>query len=42
MAGIVSCGAYILYYRLPRSVISKAWGQSGDRSAGRLMIFKSI
>jgi hydroxymethylglutaryl-CoA synthase len=27
MAGIVSYGAYIPYYRLPRSVISKAWGQ---------------
>jgi hydroxymethylglutaryl-CoA synthase len=31
MAGIVSYGAYIPYYRLPRSVISKAWGQSGGR-----------
>ncbi len=31
MAGIVSYGAYIPYYRLPRSVISKAWGQSGAR-----------
>lgn len=31
MAGIVSYGAYIPYYRLPRSVISKAWGQSGTR-----------
>ncbi|MGB8708041.1 MAG: OB-fold domain-containing protein [Dehalococcoidia bacterium] len=29
MAGIVSYGAYIPYYRLPRSVISKAWGQPG-------------
>jgi hydroxymethylglutaryl-CoA synthase len=31
MAGIVSYGAYIPYYRLPRSVIRKAWGQSGAR-----------
>jgi len=31
MAGIVSYGAYIPYYRLPRSVINKAWGQSGAR-----------
>jgi 3-hydroxy-3-methylglutaryl CoA synthase len=31
MAGIVSYGAYIPYYRLPRGVISKAWGQSGAR-----------
>ncbi|UCH50966.1 MAG: OB-fold domain-containing protein [Chloroflexota bacterium] len=31
MAGIVSYGAYIPYYRLPRSVISKAWGQPGGR-----------
>lgn len=27
MAGITSYGAYIPYYRLPRSIISKAWGQ---------------
>ncbi len=31
MAGIVSYGAYIPYYRLPRSVINKAWGRSGGR-----------
>ena len=31
MAGITSYGAYIPYYRLPRSVISKAWGRSGGR-----------
>ena len=31
MAGIVSYGAYIPYYRLPRSVIGNAWGQAGGR-----------
>ncbi|MBI4304396.1 MAG: 3-hydroxy-3-methylglutaryl CoA synthase [Chloroflexi bacterium] len=31
MAGIVSYGAYIPYYRLPRSVINKAWAQGGGR-----------
>jgi hydroxymethylglutaryl-CoA synthase len=31
MAGIVSYGAYIPYYRLPRSVIGKAWGQPEAR-----------
>ena len=31
MAGIVSYGAYIPYYRLPRSVINQAWGRSGGR-----------
>ena len=31
MAGIVSYGAYIPYYRLPRSVINKAWGRAGGR-----------
>ncbi|MGA3086793.1 MAG: OB-fold domain-containing protein [Thermodesulfobacteriota bacterium] len=31
MAGIISYGAYIPYYRLPRSVITKAWGQPGGR-----------
>jgi hydroxymethylglutaryl-CoA synthase len=31
MAGIVSYGAYIPYYRLPRSVIAQAWGQRGGR-----------
>jgi len=31
MAGITSYGAYIPYYRLPRSVISQAWGGSGGR-----------
>ena len=31
MAGIVSYGAYIPYYRLPRSVINKAWGRPGGR-----------
>ena len=31
MAGITSYGAYIPYYRLPRSVISKAWGRAGGR-----------
>ena len=29
MAGIVSYGAYVPYYRLPRSVINKAWGRRG-------------
>lgn len=31
MVGITSYGAYIPYYRLPRSVIAKAWGQPGGR-----------
>ncbi len=31
MAGITSYGAYIPYYRLPRSVINQAWGQAGGR-----------
>jgi len=31
MSGIVSYGAYIPYYRLPRSVIAKAWSQPGGR-----------
>ena len=31
MAGIVSYGAYIPYYRLPRSVIDKAWGRPPGR-----------
>jgi len=31
MAGITSYGAYIPYYRLPRSVINKAWGRGGGR-----------
>ena len=31
MAGIVSFGAYIPYYRLPRSVIGQIWGQPGGR-----------
>ncbi len=31
MAGIVSYGAYIPYYRLPRSVIGKMWGGRGGR-----------
>ncbi len=29
MVGITSYGAYIPYYRLPRSVISAAWGRAG-------------
>lgn len=29
MVGIVSYGAYIPYYRLPRNIIGKAWGRSG-------------
>ncbi len=29
MAGIVSYGAYIPFYRLPISVINKAWGRGG-------------
>ncbi|MFC2006596.1 hydroxymethylglutaryl-CoA synthase family protein [Chloroflexota bacterium] len=29
MAGIITYGAYIPYYRLPRSVIGKAWGRGG-------------
>jgi len=29
MAGITSYGAYIPYYRLPRSVINQAWGRAG-------------
>lgn len=31
MAGIVSYGAYIPYYRLPRSEIGKTWGRPEDR-----------
>ena len=31
MVGITSYGAYIPYYRLPRSVINEAWGRSGGR-----------
>ncbi|MFC1939963.1 hydroxymethylglutaryl-CoA synthase [Chloroflexota bacterium] len=31
MVGITSYGAYIPYYRLPRSVIGKAWGKGGGR-----------
>jgi len=31
MAGITSYGAYIPYYRLPRSVINVAWGRGGGR-----------
>ena len=31
MAGIISYGAYIPYYRLPRSVINQAWGRPGGR-----------
>lgn len=31
MAGIISYGAYIPYYRLPRSVINAAWGRGGGR-----------
>jgi len=31
MAGITSYGAYIPYYRLPRSVINAAWGRGGGR-----------
>ena len=31
MVGITSYGAYIPYYRLPRSVIGKAWGRPGGR-----------
>jgi len=31
MAGIVSYGAYIPYYRLPLSVINGAWGRGGGR-----------
>jgi 3-hydroxy-3-methylglutaryl CoA synthase len=31
MSGIVAFGAYIPYYRLPRSVINKAWGKGGGR-----------
>jgi hydroxymethylglutaryl-CoA synthase len=31
MAGIKSYGAYIPYYRMPRSVISAAWGRGGGR-----------
>ncbi len=31
MAGIVSYGAYIPYYRMPRSVINGAWGRGGGR-----------
>ena len=31
MTGITSYGAYIPYYRLPRSVINKAWGRPGGR-----------
>jgi len=38
MTGIVSYGAYVPYYRLPRSVIAKAWGQgggSGEKAVAR-------
>jgi hydroxymethylglutaryl-CoA synthase len=31
MAGILSYGAYVPFYRLPRSVTAKAWGQPGAR-----------
>jgi len=31
MAGITSYGAYVPYYRLPRSVINAAWGRGGGR-----------
>lgn len=31
MAGITSYGAYIPYYRLPRSIINQAWGRPGGR-----------
>ena len=31
MTGIVSYGAYIPYYRLPRSVIGRAWGRPRGR-----------
>jgi len=31
MAGIVSYGAYIPYYRMPRSVMNAAWGRGGGR-----------
>ncbi len=31
MAGIKSYGAYIPYYRMPRSVINTAWGRGGGR-----------
>lgn len=31
MAGITSYGAYIPYYRMPRSVVNGAWGRSGGR-----------
>ena len=31
MAGITSYGAYIPYYRLPRSVINQAWGRGSGR-----------
>jgi len=31
MAGITSYGAYIPYYRMPRSVINAAWGLGGGR-----------
>jgi hydroxymethylglutaryl-CoA synthase len=31
MVGIVSYGAYIPYYRLPRSVIAQAWGRRAGR-----------
>ena len=31
MVGITSYGAYVPYYRLPRSVINSAWGRSGGR-----------
>lgn len=29
MVGIISYGAYIPYYRLPREVVGKAWGRGG-------------
>lgn len=38
MTGIVSYGAYVPYYRMPRSVVAKAWGQgggSGEKAVAR-------
>ncbi|MFC2044937.1 3-oxoacyl-[acyl-carrier-protein] synthase III C-terminal domain-containing protein [Chloroflexota bacterium] len=31
MVGIISYGAHVPYYRLPRSIVGKAWGKSGGR-----------
>ncbi len=39
MAGIVSYGAYIPYYRMPLSVIAKAWGRGGGNGEKAVACF---